>query len=244
MPNFFCEYVKENPIIKGKDAVHISKSLRMKPGEMINISDTKGTVYLCRINTILADQVILEIVEKQDCESEPDIDITLYQGLVKGDKASYIIQKSVELGVKEIVFLAMQRSVSKPDNKSIDKKLKRWNDIALNAASQSGRGYIPKVRYIGAFDEALSESKERGLALFFYELGGVKVKQAVSPLVEKKETKCSIFIGPEGGFSLEESDKLRSNKAIATTLGKRILRTETAPIAALSIIMYLTDNMN
>lgn len=239
MPKFFVEYINgENHLIKGEDAKHIIKSLRMRVGDDIVICDTLGYDYSCKIYDIGENLVSLKILSRKKCESEPSIKVTLYQGLPKGEKMDLIVQKSVELGVFRIVPVMMNRCISTPSSKSLEKKITRWNKIAESAAKQSGRGIIPKVENMIKLNEALNFFGKDEKVIFFYEGGG----ESLGKLVKPSENKISIFIGPEGGFSLEEVEFLKSI-GTASTLGKRILRTETAPIAALSAIMYVTGNM-
>ena len=239
MPKFFVEYINgENHLIIGEDAKHIIKSLRMRVGDDIIICDTLGYDYSCKIYDIGENLVSLKILSRKKCESEPSIKVTLYQGLPKGEKMDLIVQKSVELGVFRIVPVMMTRCISMPSSKSLEKKIIRWNKIAESAAKQSGRGIIPSVENMIKLNEALNFFGKDEKVIFFYEGGG----ESLGKLVKSSENKISIFIGPEGGFSLEEVEFLKSI-GTASTLGKRILRTETAPIAALSAIMYVTGNM-
>ena len=176
--------------------------------------------------------------------SEPSVLVTLYQGLPKGDKLEYIIQKSVELGVSAVVPVETARSVSRisVSAEKNAKKHQRLQKIADEAAGQSGRGILPKVEAQISFKQAverLKEKEENELVIVFYEGGGEKIE-----LVGKGTERLSIFIGPEGGFEPQEIEQLCAAGARRATLGPRILRCETAPIAALSVIMALTGNMD
>lgn len=239
MPWFFTEenIQSDNYIITGENAVHIEKSLRMKKGEEITLCTPDKTQCNCVIELIMPGQVYVNIKEKAPCENEPDTLITLYQALPKGDKMDYIVQKCVELGVSKIVPVISARCVSRPDEKSLKKKIIRWQKIALQAAMQSRRGIIPQIAEAKSFDTAVKEADEER-KIIFYECGGESVKTLLS---EKAKT-IGIFIGSEGGFEKEEVEKVLEKGGSKATLGKRILRAETAPLAALSIIMFQTGN--
>lgn len=237
MPRFFCEYVRgDTQVITGADADHITKSLRMKPGDDLIICDTYGYEYDCKIASISKSQVKLKILNRQKTCVEPDVRVTLFQGIPKGNKFDLICQKTVEMGVDKIVPVLMERSIAKMDN---GKRIMRLQRISDEAAKQSGRGIKPKVCEVIRFSEAVAHSSSCDISLFFYENGG----QKVGNLLKDSHKDISIFIGPEGGFSLGEVEMLQNSGALAASLGPRILRTETAPIAALSLVMYLTGNL-
>ena len=182
----------------------------------------------------------MKILSKRPCENEPDVFVTLFQALPKGDKMDYIVQKCVELGVSRIVPVLSARCVSRPDQKSLKKKRERWQKIALQAAMQSRRGIIPEVADCVSFPQAVALAEENEKNVFFYELGGDSVKE----ILKEKPKTAGMFIGSEGGFEAEEASLALAHGAQAATLGKRILRAETAPLAALSVIMYQTDNFS
>lgn len=225
-------------VISGENARHISKSLRMKKGEELTLVTPDNTQCECVLTEITSDYSEVKITAKKPCENEPDVFVTLYQALPKGDKMDYIVQKCVELGISRIVPMISSRCVSRPDAKSIKKKCERWQKIALQAAMQSRRGIIPTVCDCVSFDKAAEMSLESEKQIIFYELGGEKVKNII---IEKPKS-IAMFIGSEGGFEQSEVDKIIANGGQPATLGKRILRAETAPLTALSIIMYQTDN--
>lgn len=235
---FFSENVSF-PIhrIIGEDAVHISKSLRMGTGEELTVCDSQQIQHDCVIESIDSKEVTVRIISSHPCENEPDTRITLYQALPKSDKMDFIIQKSVELGVSEIVPVMTARCVSRPDEKSMKKKLERWNKISLQAAMQSRRGIVPKVLPIMKLTDAAERSRGTCSAVC-YEMGG----KPLGNIVKGSGQPVSLFIGSEGGFESSEVDYITQCGGTAATLGKRILRAETAPIAALSVIMYLTGN--
>ena len=223
--------------ITGENANHISRSLRMKPGETLTICDKNGLRHDCTIETISTDAVTVKVDSSYPCENEPNKHIVLYQALVKGEKMEFIIQKSVELGAAEIVPVLTARCVSRPNESAARKKVERWNKIALAAAMQSRRGIVPVVRPLMRFADAVSEAGST--AVLCYELGGVSFREAK----QLEGDTISVFIGSEGGFEPSEAELIMNNGGCAVTLGKRILRAETAPLAALSIITYITDNM-
>lgn len=238
MPRFFVEDFEKTAKISGDDARHISRSLRMKVGEILTVCDTKGVDYFCTITSLSDDAVELEINTKRKTESEPTIDVTLFQCMPKGEKIESVVQKSVELGVRTIVPVISSRCISRPDAKSGEKKVKRLNKIAAEAAKQSGRGILPTVENITDFKSMVNRLKNYDLAVCFYELYG----EPLRTLIENHK-KIAIIIGSEGGFSVDEIETLKSEGVKIATLGKRILRTETAPLAALTSIMLLSGNL-
>ena len=240
MPRFFTNEIDENNItLTGSDAVHVGRSLRMKPGEPLTVC-CGGIDYNCEISEITSDTVYLSLKEKVVCAAEPNIEVTLFQAVPKMDKLEYIIQKSVELGVSRIVPMLTRRCVSRPDERDFAKKLARLNKIAAEAAKQSGRGIIPQVTPIVSYKNALEMMKELDQNVILYEEeGGVSFGEV--DLTGAKTV--GLVIGSEGGFDREEAEACTAVGAPQVWLGKRILRCETAPITALSILMFLTNNM-
>jgi len=240
MPRFFTNEIDENNItLTGSDAVHVGRSLRMKPGEPLTVC-CGGIDYNCEISEITSDTVYLSLKEKVVCAAEPNIEVTLFQAVPKMDKLEYIIQKSVELGVSRIVPMLTRRCVSRPDERDFAKKLTRLNKIAAEAAKQSGRGIIPQVTPIVSYKKALEMMKELDRNVLLYEEeGGVSFGEV--DLTGAKTV--GLVIGSEGGFDREEAEACTAVGAAQVWLGKRILRCETAPITALSILMFLTNNM-
>lgn len=234
------EIGSDNFIITGENARHISKSLRMKPNEVLTLVTPEKEQLDCVITAVNPNSVEVEITSRKPCENEPDVEITLYQALPKGDKMEYIVQKCVELGISRIVPVISARCISRPDKKSLAKKQIRWQKIAREAAQQSRRGIIPKVETAVSFQEAVKQCAQNEQNIIFYEMGGESVKQ----LINRKTESIGIFIGSEGGFEQAEVDLAVQNGANAATLGRRILRAETAPLAALSVIMYETGNFD
>lgn len=240
MPRFFTNEIDENNItLTGSDAIHVGRSLRMKPGEPLTVC-CGGIDYNCEISEITSDTVYLSLKEKVVCAAEPNIEVTLFQAVPKMDKLEYIIQKSVELGVSRIVPMLTRRCVSRPDERDFAKKLARLNKIAAEAAKQSGRGIIPQVTPIVSYKKALEMMKELDQNVLLYEEeGGVSFGEV--DLTGAKTV--GLVIGSEGGFDREEAEACTAVGAAQVWLGKRILRCETAPITALSILMFLTNNM-
>lgn len=239
MPRFFLNTINGcNATISGVDAIHISKSLRMKIGEKITLCDTKGTDYFCEIESI-SESVVCKIISCEKSKAEPNVKVTLYQAIPKLDKFELIIQKCVELGIYKIVPVLTNRCISRPDNQAMGKKIERYSKICLEAAKQSGRGIIPVVSQMISLKEAFDRMKSDDLAIICYEGGG----KNLSEMELEKKASISLLIGGEGGFDESEVDLARNNNIKIIGLGNRILRCETAPLAALSIIMNLTGNM-
>lgn len=239
MQKLFVENINDEKIIlDGESARHIAKSLRMRVGDVICVTDGGGDDYGCQIEEITKDEVVLKVCYKQACESEPSCRVTIYQGVPKSRKMEDIIQKCVELGVCKIVPTLTKRCVSRPDDKAAGKKNQRYQKIALEAAQQSGRGIVPKIENMKTLCQAIAED-ESDVKIVFYEGGGEKL----ADIVKLDTESVSVFIGPEGGFEQEEVEQIEASGGVRATLGKRILRTQTAPVAALTAIMLLTGNL-
>ncbi|MBR1482387.1 MAG: 16S rRNA (uracil(1498)-N(3))-methyltransferase [Ruminococcus sp.] len=231
------EILNDNYLFSGDAAKHI-RVLRLREGEPLTIVTPSGEQCEAVLTGSAADAASARIVSRRPCENEPDVFVTLYQALPKGDKMDFIVQKCVELGVSRIVPMLTARCVSRPDAKALTKKRDRWQKIALQAAMQSRRGIIPTVEDCVSFAQATEAAQANDRNLFFYEMGGASVRT----LLTGKPKTVGMFIGSEGGFEEAEAARAIAQGAQAATLGKRILRAETAPLAALSIIMYQTDN--
>ncbi len=226
-------------VIKGKDVNHIKNVLRMKPGDEISVSNgLDGKEYRCGIETFSEEEIVCELRFIKEEGMELPSKVYLFQGLPKADKMELIIQKAVELGVYEIIPVAAKRSVVKLDEKKAKSKILRWQGIAEAAAKQSRRGIIPKVQNVMSFSDAVSYSSPVQVKVIPYELaeGMEKTKKIMNGL--KPGEDIAVFIGPEGGFAEEEIEKAVNAGIIPITLGKRILRTETAGMSVLSILMY------
>lgn len=237
---FFTDKIDgDTATIYGEDARHISKSLRMRVGETLTLCTTDQQRHECEIIQINTDCVKVSVNSTTTCEQEPSVKISLFMSLTKGDKMDDIIQKSVELGVYEIIPIITNRCISRPDKKTLDKKVQRWQKIADNAARQSRRGIIPKVHDTLTLQQASLKLFDFEKAVVFYENGGEKI----SDVICENTNSVAIIIGSEGGFEQEEINMLKTNSVSVLTLGKRILRAQTAPIAAITAIMYQTKNL-
>ena len=239
MYHFFVEEEQvngENAYISGSDVNHILNVLRMKIGEELLISVKGDWDYLCKIEEIENDRVNLKVLESME-QRELPIKLTLLQGIPKSDKLEMIIQKAIELGVSNIIPVKTNRVVVKIDEKKTQAKVNRWNAIAESAAKQSKRSIIPKVLKPQTIDNALEIVKDYGVKLLPYEnADGIKKTKDILNSLDSKNN-IAVFIGPEGGFEEAEVKKSTDSGFEVITLGKRILRTETAGLALLSNIM-------
>lgn len=230
----------------GEDVNHIKNVLRMQIGEELIICDGEGVDYHCRISEFGKDYVNADILEFADSEAEMPFKVYLFQGLPKKDKMEMIIQKTVELGVYEIIPVMTKRVIVKLDDpKKEAKKLERWQAIAESGAKQSGRGIIPKVHSLLSFKEAIKMAKDMDMAIIPYENADSSAEgmRQARELIESFKDKGSVavFIGPEGGFEASEVEFAMENGVKPVTLGKRILRTETAGLMVLSTIGFLAN---
>ena len=221
-------------VLTGENAQH-AKVLRLKANEEVLICDGEGSEAFCRI--LAAGQMTkLEVLQRRSSTTEAAVQVSVYMAFPKADKLEHVIQKATELGAYEIVAFPSARCISKPDEKSLKKKLERWQKIAASAAEQSGRGRIPGVRVLQSFREALQEAAAADKALMFYENEqAVTLKMALSQGAYRT---VSLLTGPEGGLEEKEVEQAREAGLQVCTLGKRILRCETAPLCALSAVMY------
>ncbi|HHW30204.1 MAG TPA: 16S rRNA (uracil(1498)-N(3))-methyltransferase [Clostridiaceae bacterium] len=249
MSRFFVE--KENIhsdhiVIKGGDVNHIKNVLRLKKGDIIEVCDGAGTDYTVKIQQLEPSSIYTEIISSEKSNTEPPLNFTLYQGIPKGDKMDMVIQKCVELGAAKIVPVITCRTIVRFESpRDKDKKVLRWRKISLEAAKQCNRGIIPEIGYPMQFEEALEHSAGSDLSLIPYEEEtsvGIK-KYLTGGGINNRIKNISVFIGPEGGFEKEEVMKACSMGIKPVSLGPRILRTETAGAAVLSIIMYELGDM-
>ena len=244
MYRFFAEpeaCVGEKIRIAGEDWNHIRNVLRLKCGEQITVSNGADREYICEIVEFTDREVITRIVDVMGSSAELPTEITLYQGFPKGDKLEFIIQKAVELGAVRIVPVLTRRSVVKLDEKKAARKVERYNAIALSAAKQSKRGRIPVVEPVMSFADALADAKKLDMKLIPYEdAEGMEHSRSVIHQAKGKHS-LGIFIGPEGGFEEQEVEAAKAIGAECITLGHRILRTETAGMTVLSILMFELD---
>lgn len=224
--------------IGGTDVNHIQNVLRMRPGEELWVSDGERKEYHCSIREYTKDQVILEILYAQEPEYELPCDLYLFQCIPKGDKMDMIVQKAVELGAAGIVPVESARCIVKLDAKKAEKRQARWQQIAEGAAKQSRRMRIPSVERVLSFREALERAGELDLLLIPYELekGMKRTKEVLQEI--RPGRSVGILIGPEGGFEASEVALAESRGAVPVSLGRRILRTETAGMALLSVLMF------
>ena len=238
MPRFFVSPVTSDTLcIEGENGRHIARSLRMRPGETLTLSNGEGIDYLARILSIDGDAVETEILERTPNQTEPRAKLTLFMAMPKGDKMELIVQKATEIGVSVIQPILTERCISRPDEKSMEKKRARYQKIALEAAGQSGRGKVPEVRKLLTLAEAVQVLPEK--SILFYEKGG----ERLSKLITSDDNDIGMFVGSEGGFSEEEAAFLVENGVVPATLGMRILRCETAPLCGMSVILSLTGDI-
>ena len=241
MQHFFVipEQVGETEIyVTGQDVNHMKNVLRMKIGEQVEISDGNNKKYLCEVSASEEEQAVLRILEIREADTELKSRLYLFQGLPKNDKMELIVQKAVELGAYEVIPVSMKRCVVKLDAKKAAKKVERWNSISESAAKQAGRSIIPKVSDIVSYREALERAEQLDVVLVPYELeeGMAETKKLLHQIQPGQSV--GIFIGPEGGFEREEVEQAIEAGAHPVTLGRRILRTETAGFTMLSILMF------
>lgn len=238
MVRFFVtpdELEKDTLTLQGENAQH-AKVLRLKANEEVLVCDGQGREARCRIQSASSGEWFLSREEIQQSTTEAAVQVHVYLAFPKADKLEHVIQKATELGAYEIIAFPSSRCVSRPDEKSLKKKLERWQKIAASAAEQSGRGRIPSVRVLPNYQSALEEAAQADKALLFYENEhSVTLKMA---LRESPYHSVSLLTGPEGGLEEREVEQARSAGFQVCTLGKRILRCETAPLCALSAVMY------
>ncbi|MEG2813444.1 MAG: RsmE family RNA methyltransferase [Oscillospiraceae bacterium] len=238
MPRFFSENIENDVITLSKeDEKHITKVLRYKTGDTVTVCDKNGTDYICEVNNF-TDEFSLKTLTKQKNNTEPSCKITLYQALPKSDKMEFIIKKAVELGVTRVVPILTKYCVSRPTKEDFAKKLVRYQKIAYEASKQCGRGIIPEICQLETFENAVTKRFE-GQSILYYEKGGENTNR----IIRQDTTNCNLFIGSEGGFFEEEIEFAKKNDIKIGTLGKLILRCETAPIVSISLVLNATGNM-
>ena len=223
-------------VIEGEDVKHISRVLRCRENDKLEVCDMDNNEYICEIKEINKDNILLDIIEKVNIKRESNLKVKLYQGMPKGTKMELILQKLTEIGVDEIVLVQAKRSVTKIDNKKEDKKIERWERIIYEAAKQSKRAKIPKLTGVLTFKEALADMQNNDLNICPYENERtISIKEAIK---DSSANTIGIFVGPEGGFEEEEIEKIQEIDGKVVSLGPRILRTETASVVASSIVLY------
>ena len=222
-------------ILTGENAAH-ARVLRLKVNEQVLVCDGQGGECFCAVSEMDAKAVTLTVKERRQSDSEAAVRVSIYMGFPKSDKLEHVIQKATELGAYEIVAFPTSRCVSRPDEKSLQKKLERWQKIAASAAEQSGRGRIPEVLVLPSYAAALERAKKADKAILFYEN---EQATTLRMALEKGEYhSVSLLSGPEGGLEASEVEQAKQAGLSVCTLGKRILRCETAPLCGLSAVMY------
>lgn len=240
MPRFFVEELAQTVVITGEDAKHISKSLRMTAGETLTLCDGNRQEAQGVIVSLSSDAVSVRLGETVLSPTEPETRVSLYLAMSKGDKIEMVVQKAVELGAAEIVLFLTSRCIARPKGSDAEKKVQRLQKIANEAAKQCGRGIIPTVRGILTFSQTLKEMQQFNSCFTLYE--GV-CKPLRSQLPNRGDS-LALLIGSEGGFSKEEIEQAIAHGVSTASLGKRILRCETAPIAALTAVMFALGEMD
>lgn len=238
MTRFFVspeELQSDQILLTGENANH-AKVLRLKAGEEVLVCDGAGKECICVVIQIGAKDVVLEARQRMESQSEVAVRVSIYVAFPKADKLEHVIQKATELGAYEIVAFPSSRCVSRPDEKSLGKKLERWQKIAASAAEQSGRGRIPQVLTLPSYTAALERAALADKAILFYE--NEQSTTLRMALEENEATTYSLLTGPEGGLDVKEVEQAEKAGLRICTLGKRILRCETAPLCALSAVMY------
>lgn len=224
-------------VLTGENAEH-AKVLRLKNGENVLVCDGNGKECLCAVSDVSPGRISLVVQGRQQSQSEAKVKVSVYMAFPKGDKLEHVIQKATELGAWEIMAFPSARCVSKPDEKSLKKKLERWQKIAASAAEQSGRGVIPQVVVLPSYAEALKRAGKAELSILFYE--NERATTLRMALEEKPFQSIGLLTGPEGGLEPKEVEMAKDAGLHICTLGSRILRCETAPLCALSAVMYAT----
>jgi len=234
------ENISDHITMTGPDASHMINSLRLRVSDKIIICDGAGADYTAEITGISKAEAQLALISKGENTAEPGIDLTLFAALSKSDKMEQVIAKAVELGAVRIVPFISARCVAKYDIKTGEKKVSRWGKIAMEAAKQCGRGIVPEVSGILDFKSAVAAAKDFDTRLFFYENAARHTLRDV--LSEKSFKTVCVFTGPEGGFEETEAEEAKKADIRHVSLGPRILRCETAPAAAISAVMFYTNN--
>jgi len=222
-------------VLIGENAQH-ARVLRLKNGEQVLLCDGQGREFICTVSDVSPDRISLVVMKERSSETEASVRVSVYMAFPKADKLEHVIQKATELGAYEIVAFPSGRCVSRPDEKSLKKKLERWQKIAASAAEQSGRGVIPQVRVLTSYKAALEQAARADKALLFYE--NERATTLHMALQSSPYKTVSLLTGPEGGLEVSEVEQAMEMGLQVCTLGKRILRCETAPLCALSAVMY------
>ena len=238
MTRFFVEPEEMQPdflVLTGDNAAH-ARVLRLKNGEDVLVCDGQGRECLCTVSDVSPGQISLVVRHRQESRTEPAVQASVYMAFPKADKLEHVIQKATELGAYEIVAFPSARCVSRPDEKSLQKKLERWQKIAASAAEQSGRGRIPRVLTLRSYGAALERAARADRGILFYE--NERATTLRMALESGSFRSVSLVTGPEGGLVIAEVEQAVRAGLSVCTLGSRILRCETAPLCALSAVMY------
>lgn len=235
MPRFFLSDISAPFLtLTGEAAAH-AKVLRLKLGEEVTVCDGRGAECLCAVTDLAPDRVSLVVRARSASEAEAKVRVAVYMAYPKADKLEHVIQKATELGAAEIVAFPAARCVSRPEGKSLEKKRERWQKIAASAAEQSGRGVIPEIVTLSSYADALTRAAQADKAILFYENERARTLWAA---LEGSWRTVSLLTGPEGGLTEAEVAQARESGLEICTLGRRILRCETAPLCALSAVMF------
>lgn len=238
MPKFFEKDIEPDQkfiMLRGENAAH-ARVLRLKNGDPVTVCDGRGTDYHCTVSDVSDGGVSLVVHSADPALSEPKTAVTIYMGFAKSDKFEHVVQKATELGASRIIAFPCARCVSRPDERSLAKKLERWQKIAASAAEQSGRGRVPEVAALPTFAAMLEDAAQAELPVLFYENEHSRtLRQAIETAPFRS---AALVTGPEGGFEPEEVAQAEAAGLQICTLGTRILRCETAPLCALSALQY------
>jgi len=227
--------------MEGEEVKHIRKVLRLKEGDEITVFDGLGKEFEGTIVEERLSSVVIRVNSVSSSKTDSLLEVTLAQSLLKGEKMDYLIQKATELGVKEIIPFLSSRSVPLLEKSKSQKRHHRWERIAIEASKQCGRGVVPRIEFLQDYSEMLAKASPNALRLILWEREGIRLKEILERSKEKK--KIFFVIGPEGGFSQGEVDEAKEAGFIAVTLGRRILRAETASLCLLSILQYEKGDM-
>lgn len=242
MRRFLVEEIKDGrAVLKGQEALHLSRVLRYEPGERVLVFDGRGSLYRSRILAI-GPEVLVQIEAEIEAEAENRLEITLAQGLLKGDKMDFVVQKATELGAASFVPLTLERSVVKLTDKKAEQRQERWQRIAQEAVKQCGRVTVPDIRPVQSLNDLLLSAEDYDLLLFpWEEEQETSVKAILNEHLNCHKVLC--ILGPEGGMTKEEMLAVKKAGGRVVTLGKRILRAETASVAVLSIVQYALGDL-
>lgn len=238
MTRFFVQsqqMMGDRVLLEGENAAH-AKVLRLKAEEQVTVCDGQGQECLCIVEEVGQKELTLRVISRMSSTSEAAVRVSVYMAFPKADKLEHVIQKATELGAYEIVAFPSARCVSRPDDKSLKKKLERWQKIAANAAEQSGRGHVPEILVLPSYKAALTRAAQADIGMLFYENEHATTLRMA--LESGEYQTVSLLTGPEGGLEMLEVEQAKEAGLSICTLGKRILRCETAPLCALSAVMY------